>query len=105
MQTLKRALKGLPAAAKRAMASGQASSRVFQAEIAEHRDPVLNPIATLGSKLGNTHWIMAALLAAMVLIPAVAFVGVLHAMNGEALRVAARAGGEQLGWGFVTAAV
>jgi undecaprenyl-diphosphatase len=36
--------------------------------IVEHRDPWFNPVATVGSKLGNTHWIMAATLAAMVLL-------------------------------------
>jgi len=35
-----------------------------------HRKPALNPVAALGSKVGNTHWIMAAVLAAMVLMVA-----------------------------------
>ncbi|GAB2584779.1 hypothetical protein Aab01nite_53740 [Paractinoplanes abujensis] len=38
--------------------------------IAGSRDPALGPLAALGSKVGNTHWIMAAVLTAMVLIVA-----------------------------------
>ncbi|GAA3939741.1 phosphatase PAP2 family protein [Actinoplanes auranticolor] len=38
--------------------------------IAEHRDPVLDPVAAVGSKLGNAHWILAVLLAAMVIVVA-----------------------------------
>ncbi|MEU8230433.1 phosphatase PAP2 family protein [Actinoplanes sp. NPDC048967] len=37
---------------------------------AQQRRPLLDPIATVGSKVGNTHWILAATLAAVVLIVA-----------------------------------
>lgn len=36
--------------------------------IADHRDPALSAVATVGSKVGNSHWILAATVTAMALI-------------------------------------